>query len=121
MLKTLLRTLFVAAAVASLAGAAFAHPDMVRAVPAANAQVASPTELRLVFSEPLFVKFSGVVVKDAHGRTVKTGKPGLAPGDDKVMVVPLGKPLAAGTYTVQWRAVSADTHRITGSYSFTVR
>ena len=29
-------------------------------------------------------------------------------------------PLAAGTYKVEWHAVSTDTHKTQGSYSFTV-
>ena len=30
-------------------------------------------------------------------------------------------PLSSGTYVVAWHAVSTDTHRVAGRYSFTVR
>ena len=32
-----------------------------------------------------------------------------------------GTQLAPGDYNVEWHAVSADTHRVTGSYSFSVK
>ena len=41
--------------------------------------------------------------------------------DGKTLVGTLRSPLPAGTYTVGWHAVTADTHRVEGSYSFTVR
>jgi methionine-rich copper-binding protein CopC len=31
------------------------------------------------------------------------------------------EPLSAGVYKVNWHAVTADTHRVTGAYTFTVR
>jgi methionine-rich copper-binding protein CopC len=37
------------------------------------------------------------------------------------LVVLLSKPLAAGTYKMEWHAFAADTHRVEGTYSFTVR
>lgn len=118
----LTRTLALASAFAALAGVAFAHPDFVSGNPAPNAAVESaPSELRLTFTEPLFVNFSGVKLTDARGKPVKVGKARLAPGDNKVLIVPLTTPLGPGSYKVNWHAVSGDTHRITGSYRFTVR
>ena len=49
------------------------------------------------------------------------GKANVAPGDDKVMVVKIGRKLAPGTYTVKWRAVSVDTHHTQGDFDFTVK
>jgi methionine-rich copper-binding protein CopC len=37
----------------------------------------------------------------------------------KVMRVSVGS-LATGTYTVTWHALSVDTHKTQGSFSFTV-
>lgn len=121
-MRSRLRILAIAAAISGIAGTALAHPALLGGQPGPNAVVsAKPRELRLTFSEPLFVNFSGVVVTDARGAKLPLGRPTLARGDSKVLVVPLETALPAGVYTVSWHAVSADTHRITGSYRFTVR
>ncbi|HEY2662148.1 MAG TPA: copper resistance protein CopC [Caulobacteraceae bacterium] len=41
--------------------------------------------------------------------------------DAKVLVGTVKAPLMAGVYRVQWRAVSRDTHRTTGAFTFKVR
>ena len=41
--------------------------------------------------------------------------------DPKTMVITPNTPLTAGTYQVQWRAVSSDTHPITGNVTFKVK
>jgi methionine-rich copper-binding protein CopC len=43
----------------------------------------------------------------------------LAPNDAKQMIIGLGK-VGPGTYTVIWHAVSVDTHRTEGHFTFTV-
>ncbi|MFG1425666.1 copper homeostasis periplasmic binding protein CopC [Roseixanthobacter glucoisosaccharinicivorans] len=103
------------------AGAALAHAHLTTQTPAANdAVAASPSTLSLGFSEGLEIGLSGVTLKEASGQPIPTGKPVLAPGDDKQMSVPLNAPLAAGRYTVEWHALSKDGHTTHGSYSFTV-
>jgi copper resistance protein C len=105
-----------------VATAALAHPKLVKSDPAANAVVsAGPKELRLSFNEELVPKFSSADVKDQKGQKVEVGTAAADPSDKKQLVVPLTKPLAAGTYKVDWHAVAADTHRVQGSYSFTVK
>jgi methionine-rich copper-binding protein CopC len=42
------------------------------------------------------------------------------PSNKKMMIVPLKDQLAPGDYKVQWYAVSDDTHKVKGSYSFGV-
>jgi copper resistance protein C len=105
-----------------VATAAYAHPKLVKSDPAADAVVsAAPKELRLSFNEELVPKFSSADVKDQKGQKVEVGTAAADPIDKKQLVVPLAKPLAAGTYKVEWHAVAADTHRVQGSYSFTVK
>ncbi|GGL45260.1 hypothetical protein GCM10009091_28920 [Pseudomonas brenneri] len=41
--------------------------------------------------------------------------------DPKVMLIKPAAPLPAGTYRVDWRAVSSDTHPITGDVVFSVQ
>jgi len=109
-----------ALALVGLASPAFAHAHLKAATPAAGGSVASaPSELDLDFSEDLNLKFSGVTVKGPDG-AVETGAASLAK-DNTRLVVPLKAPLAAGAYTVDWHALSADGHKTKGSYSFTVK
>jgi methionine-rich copper-binding protein CopC len=105
-----------------VATAALAHPKLVKSDPAADAVVtASPKELRLSFNEELVPKFSSADVKDQKGQKIEVGAAAADPADKKQLVLPLAKPLAAGTYKVEWHAVAADTHRVQGSFSFTVK
>ncbi|AYG61221.1 hypothetical protein CCGE525_00435 [Rhizobium jaguaris] len=41
--------------------------------------------------------------------------------NDTVLMVPISGTIGAGTYTVEWHALSADGHKTTGSYTFTVK
>lgn len=98
---------------------ALAHAKLVRAEPAADAASAAPRQLVLHFNEKVAPKFSGVELAAPGGALVKVatsvGKDGLT-----LVAVP-AKPLAPGAYKVTWHAVTADAHRMQGSYSFTVR
>jgi methionine-rich copper-binding protein CopC len=112
----------VALVVASLsAGAAFAHADLQSAEPAAeSAATTSPRQIRLTFSEAVIPKFSGVELKDQAGKLIATGKAAADPANRNVLVVPISEQLPPGNYKVEWHAVSEDTHREKGAYSFSV-
>jgi methionine-rich copper-binding protein CopC len=106
---------------AVFASPVMAHPKLAASLPAANATVSnSPSELRLIFNEDLEVAMSGIEVMDEAGRKIEIGK-ARADTDKKQLVIPLSIPLKAGTYNVFWHAVAADTHRVKGTYSFTVK
>jgi methionine-rich copper-binding protein CopC len=121
--KHLLSTLSVLASL-TLANSASAHAHLDSQLPAADSSVSSPKELRLHFSEGVEEKFTKISITS----TAKGGKklvepvPGIAtdPADRKVLIVTPAAPLAAGEYKVEWHAVSVDTHKSEGSYSFTV-
>ena len=103
-------------------GAASAHAHLKTATPAADSTVvAAPSELRLGFTEGVNLKFTGVNVTGPAGALVSTGAAALAPGDDKVLVVPVSGPLAPGAYKVDWHALATDGHKTDGSYGFTVK
>lgn len=116
----LIPTILAVAAVGLLAGPAQAHPKVTSSSPAAGAHSPSPAEIRISFTEVLFPKFSAIVLKDSKGRTVSTGPAVINPKDKKQMAAPVRARLAPGTYRVEWRAVSADTHRVQGDYTFMV-
>jgi methionine-rich copper-binding protein CopC len=108
-------------AISLLATSAYAHPKLESASPAADvSSKVSPTEIKLNFSQDVIAKFSGVEIKNESGKAIPTGVPVTDAKDRKQLVVPLPAPLTAGHYTVTWHAVSEDTHRVTGEYSFGV-
>jgi methionine-rich copper-binding protein CopC len=107
---------------ASLFGsAAVAHPELRSAEPAAGvATTTSPKQIRIMFNENVIPKFSGVEVKDQTGKVISTGNAATDPGNKKMLIVPVNQQLSPGDYKVEWHAVSDDTHRVKGSYSFSV-
>ena len=80
----------------------------------------SPTQIRITFNENVIPQFSGVELKDQAGKMIATGKAAIDPTNKKQLVVPVQEPLPPGDYKVEWHAVSDDTHRVIGSYSFSV-
>jgi methionine-rich copper-binding protein CopC len=116
------RSMIVATLLSLISTAALAHPVPKTADPKPNAVLnASPTEIRIGFSEGFVPAFSGMEVDDASGKAVVTGTASVDPSDDKVMILPVTVKLAAGTYTVKWHAVGDDTHHVGGHYSFQVK
>jgi copper resistance protein C len=101
--------------------AANAHPELQSAEPAAGAAMTtSPAQIRITFNENLIAKFSGIELKDQTGKMIPTGNAATDLANKKQLVVPVPEPLPPGDYKVEWHAVSDDTHRVTGSYSFSV-
>jgi copper resistance protein C len=101
--------------------AAFAHAQLEKAVPAVGGVTASPSEIRLTFSEGVEPKFSGVTLTAPDGSEAPLGQPRAEGGDARVLLVPVAKALAPGVYAVRWHAVSVDTHRTQGTFKFTVK
>jgi methionine-rich copper-binding protein CopC len=100
--------------------AAYAHPEMQSAEPPAGGTTASPKQIKITFNENVMAQFSGVELRDRAGKMIPTGKAAVDPANKKQLVVPLNEPLPPGDYKVEWHAVSDDTHRVKGNYSFSV-
>ena len=122
-----LATLFGAAAILA-AQPALAHLKLTGSTPAADSAVASPAMITLRFSERVVQRFSSATVTMASMPGMTGHKPtlvaGLAPAfgaDGKTLTLRLARRLTAGGYRVAWKAVAADTHRIEGTFAFTVR
>jgi methionine-rich copper-binding protein CopC len=104
-----------------VASTAFAHAQLLKAVPAVGGKVtASPKEVRLSFSEGVEPRFSGIALAMETDATEPTGKPSVDSADNRVLVAAVLQALKPGIYTVRWHAVSVDTHRTQGSFNFTV-
>jgi methionine-rich copper-binding protein CopC len=102
---------------AMLPRAASAHAHLDHAVPAVGSTVSAPPQgVTLTFTQNLEAAFSSVNVTDAGGARVDQG---AAKIDGNTMQIGL-KALTTGTYTVHWQAVSVDTHKTQGDFSFTV-
>jgi len=100
--------------------AAFAHAHLVRATPAVGGTVhPAPSEVTLRFNERIEAAFSSVAVRDAAGKQVDKADAQVDKKDRTIMRVSLPA-LEPGVYKVEWRAVSADTHRVTGDFTFKV-
>ncbi|MCS7287984.1 MAG: copper resistance protein CopC/CopD [Roseiflexus sp.] len=103
-----------------LAPVAHAHPQIVSAEPAPDAQLdAAPSFVRITFNEPIEEAFASLRVLDATGRAVDRGDGGRAPDDPRALQVSL-PPLEPGVYTVAWQAVGRDGHLVKGYFAFTV-
>ncbi|WP_053163499.1 copper homeostasis periplasmic binding protein CopC [Pseudomonas sp. P1.8] len=109
-----------------LSAVAQAHPKLVSSTPADGESGPAPAKIELHFSENLVTQFSGakLIMTDMPGMShspmgMKASVAGSV--DPKTMVVTPASPLPTGTYKVEWRAVSSDTHPITGSVTFKVK
>jgi methionine-rich copper-binding protein CopC len=109
-----------AVALACASSAALAHAQLEKAIPAVGGTVASPSEIRLEFSEGVEPKFSKVSVTGPDG-AVPLGAAKTEAGNPAVLIAPISKPLSAGVYKVHWQAVSVDTHHTQGTFEFTVK
>lgn len=77
----------------------------------------SPREVRIQFTEGVELAFSQITVKAANGEIVSQGK--LRQLSNDTLAIDL-KPLGAGIYSVEWQALSVDTHVTDGALRFTV-
>jgi len=109
---------FATAALVSVA--ALAHAFLDHALPAVGATVAqAPAEVTLWFTQALEAAFTGCEVTNAAGQRVDTGQVTIDPKDPQELHVTL-RALSPGEYKVTWHALSVDTHRTSGDFSFTV-
>ena len=103
-------------------GGAQAHSHLKKSVPEAGATVATgPSEIRLQFDETVEPRFSKISVEAKGGKAVTSEPATSDPNDKMTLIVKFAQPLQAGSYMVNWQAVSADTHKVKGSFTFQVR
>ncbi len=110
-----------------VASPAFAHPKLLSSTPAAKATASNVSQVSLTFSEGLMAPVSGAELTMTSmpgmaGHVMKISGVKTSVGKDgKTLVAAFAKPLAAGTYQMDWHVVSTDTHRVKGTLAFTVR
>ena len=97
------------------------HFALTRSVPAADATVASPAEVRLWFTEPATDNSVSIRLVNAGGTALETPAATRDEADAKVYAIALARPVPAGRYTVAWRGIGDDGHVVQGEFAFTVR
>jgi copper transport protein len=101
------------------APAASAHSVLIATEPARDAVVEqSPDQVLLRFDEPVETALGSIRVFDGSGQRVDAEEI-LRPSPEEV-AVRIEDELDRGTYTVAWRAISADSDPINGAFVFHV-
>ncbi|WP_419996448.1 copper resistance protein CopC [Streptomyces boninensis] len=80
----------------------------------------APKDISLSFSEGVQLSDDSVRVLDPKGRDVAKGEPHHVGGKAASAAVALHSGLPEGTYTVAWKAVSADSHPVAGAFTFSI-
>ncbi|MEV4784749.1 copper resistance protein CopC [Streptomyces tuirus] len=80
----------------------------------------APRHVTLTFTESVGLLDDSFRVFGPDQRRVHTGEATHADGRSDTARVGLPGKLAQGTYTVAWRVVSADSHPVSGAFSFSV-
>ncbi|MFE2017985.1 copper resistance CopC/CopD family protein [Streptomyces sp. NPDC059499] len=106
-----------------LAGAspASAHAALTGSNPQDGSVVATaPKEVTLNFSEQIAMGEDSIRVLDPSGKRADTGSPRELRNGTVQYGITLHSGLPDGTYTVAWQAVSADSHPVSGAFTFSV-
>ncbi|MFF7417628.1 copper resistance protein CopC [Streptomyces smyrnaeus] len=108
--------------VLAAAGPAGAHAALTGSDPAKGSVVrGAPEQVTLDFSEGVAMSDGAIRVLDPRGQRVDTRKVRDTGTAGKVQrAVSLKPGLGKGTYTVAWQAVSADSHPVSGAFTFSV-
>ncbi|EMY32973.1 copper resistance protein, CopC family [Arthrobacter crystallopoietes BAB-32] len=116
--RYLLAALLAAAVVLFLPATAQAHDELISHSPEQGEELEQmPDGVTLEFSGVPVALGSVVQIRDAAGED-------WAAGDVEIVDTRVTQPIEAGapegTYTVNWRVVSSDSHPIEGTFEFTV-
>ena len=116
-------TAVVAVLVAALVAPAGAcgHATVAGTSPQRGAELErAPERVTFRFSEPVEAAFGAVQVYDQQGKRVDEGAAKHPGGRGDEVTIGLRGGLGDGTYTATYRVVSADSHPVSGGFTFTV-
>ena len=100
-----------------LPASAFAHATLQSTTPHFGHELqTSPRSIRLHFDQRVKILPGAISVLNTHGRNFA----GRARTSGTDVIAPVAK-LPTGAYTVRWRAISADSHVVSGVWTFGVR
>lgn len=113
------RVICVGLLLAFLPVVALGHAKLIRSLPKAKETLSqAPKLVELWFNEELEPGLNTIEVRNQQGTRIDRGECALSEGNKKAQVE-LGE-LTSGTYTVLWKALSADQHAIRGQFTFSV-
>ncbi len=96
---------------------AWGHAFLDHANPRVGSSIrVAPREVTLSFTQGLEAAFSTVSVTGPAGQKADSGRPRISGSTMSVGIRSAGP----GTYHVQWRVLSVDTHTTEGNFSFSV-
>lgn len=108
----------VVAALAAAPGAS-AHAVLIGTEPGNDSILEqNPRSVSLRFNEPVEAAFGAVRVYDTNANRVDAGD--VTQPNGRSVAVDIDRRLPRGTYTVTWRAISADAHPVSGAFVFHV-
>lgn len=117
----LLGTLLVLFLLVAGAGTASAHAALRDTDPRDGSVLDSaPRHVTLTFTESVALLDDSFRVFDPDSRRVSTGEAKHVDGRSDAVRVSLPGGLGEGTFTVAWRVVSADSHPISGAFTFSI-
>ncbi len=103
------------------APAASAHAELEHTSPASGAVLKHPPAfVTLTFGEGVGVNSQDIQVFDDHLHRIDDRDAGHLTGAGDTVGVRLAPNLRRGTYTVSWRVISADSHPISGGFTFSI-
>jgi copper transport protein len=101
-------------------GIAFAHAELLTSDPQPGAVLdTAPAHVTLTFSEPVEISLGAIRVFDGRGTSINVTAARHRDGRDKEVEVDLPA-LSNGSYVVDWRVVSADSHPVHAAFTFQV-
>ncbi|MFM9612706.1 copper resistance CopC/CopD family protein [Streptomyces niveiscabiei] len=103
------------------AGTASAHAALAGTDPADGSVVQTvPGEVTLRFTESVGLLDDSIRVLNPENKRVKTGRASHVPGRSDAVRVTMPDDAGTGTFTVAWRVVSADSHPVSGAFTFSI-
>ena len=99
---------------------ALAHTHLKKTLPTPGATADAVNEIQLQFDEAIEPRLSQVAVATLGGLKVSS-EIVSDPHNKMTLIVKFSKALQPGSYKVEWRVVSGDTHKVKGSFTFRVR
>jgi copper transport protein len=98
---------------------ASAHAAVESTFPGQGSQLSTaPGWVSIRFGESIGIDSESIQVLTADGHQVLTGPASHPGGDARTVGVALAPGLAKGSYVVLWHVVSADSHPVSGSFTF---